>query len=107
MVRRYAMLSAALALTACTTHDVPVASQPGPGRETAAMAAPNFSLRAKEEDEIRAHHLNIGAGSCVVVECPGPDAPVLIADCGSTGGTDADMKKEDVVTYVGGVLGAH
>lgn len=32
-------------------------------------------LRTRQQDELRIHVLNIGTGTCTVVECPGANAP--------------------------------
>lgn len=34
------------------------------------------------ENELRLHFYNIGAGTCILVECPGADARPIIVDCG-------------------------
>ena len=41
------------------------------------------------EDELRVHFYNVGAGTCTLVECPGPNARPIIIDCGNLeGGRD-------------------
>jgi len=57
--------------------------------------------------ELRLHFLNVGAGSCVLVECPGPDAPPMLVDCGSLTATEADMTEDDAKAYIRGVLSQH
>jgi beta-lactamase superfamily II metal-dependent hydrolase len=109
MVRMHVGLSAVLLLAACTdSREVPVLTQSS--RPAAAEMALDGQgpggLPPKSDDEIRAHHLNIGAGTCVIVECPGDGAPLLV-DCGSTGATDDDMNRDDVVAYAAAVFGAH
>ncbi len=110
MVRRVCVgLSAALFLAACSdSREVPVlteASRPATAEMAFDRQDPS-TLPPKADDEIRAHHLNIGAGMCVIVECPGESAPLLI-DCGSTGATDDDMNRDDVLAYAAEVFGAH
>ncbi len=63
-------------------------------------------LAARQEDELRIHFLNVGAGNCAVVECPGPGARSIIVDCGTLndGATADDMSEADVVTYVQNIL---
>lgn len=51
---------------------------------------------------MRVHFLNSGTGACQVVECPG--AAPIIFDCGSTGHSDPDMDREEVVAYVQAIL---
>jgi competence protein ComEC len=65
------------------------------------------ALAPRQQDEIRVHFLNVGAGTCTIVECPGPNASPMIVDCGSTGATDDDLSGDEVVTYVRGILAQH
>jgi competence protein ComEC len=62
------------------------------------------ALTTRQEDELRIHFLNIGAGNCAIVECPGPNAPTIIADCGTLEGASTDMTPADVLTYVQNLL---
>jgi competence protein ComEC len=65
-------------------------------------------LAPRKPDELRIHFLNVGAGTCTLVECPGAtDPPPMIVDCGALAGTAADMKKADARTYVQGILASH
>ena len=64
-------------------------------------------LRARQQGDLRIHFLNIGAGTCTVVECPGANAPPMVIDCGSLGGSDSDMDRAQAATYVQNVLNAH
>ncbi|MCG8468960.1 MAG: hypothetical protein MJB57_12275 [Gemmatimonadetes bacterium] len=64
-------------------------------------------LALRNQDELRVHYLNVGAGTCTIVECPGPDAPPMIIDCGSLEPTSVDMDREDTRDYVRDVLAAH
>ncbi len=64
-------------------------------------------LAPHQPDELRTHFLNIGAGSCAVVECPGSNARPMIVDCGSTGATAVDMDGQQVRTYIRNVLQQH
>lgn len=50
-------------------------------------------------DPIKVHVLNIGAGSCQIVECPDSD-DVLIADCGSMKPSDDDMTRDAIAEYL-------
>jgi beta-lactamase superfamily II metal-dependent hydrolase len=34
------------------------------------------------EERLSIHFLNVGAGACTVIQCPGADAPVMFYDCG-------------------------
>lgn len=64
-------------------------------------------LQEREEDELRIHYLNVGAGTCTIVECPGPDGPPMIIDCGSLGGTPADLDSDGARNYLQNILGKH
>lgn len=64
-------------------------------------------LRARQEDELRIHFLQVGSGSCTVVECPGSDAPPMIVDCGTIHRRDDDLTNAEVSSYVGDVLAQH
>jgi competence protein ComEC len=72
-----------------------------------AWTAVSRALVPRQQDELRIHFLNIGAGTCTVVECPGADAPPMIVDCGSTGATTVDMNAQQTRTYVRDVLSQH
>jgi len=65
------------------------------------------ALVAREENELRVHFLNVGAGSCAVVKCPGSNAHVMIVDCGSTGATANDMNGQQTRTYIQNILAVH
>ena len=39
-------------------------------------------LPERLENELRVHFYNVGAGTCTLVECPGPNARPIIVDCG-------------------------
>lgn len=60
-------------------------------------------LSEKLPGEIRVHSLPVGAGSCHLIECPGPDSDPLVVDCGSTGG--AQMSPEDIEGYLRSAIG--
>jgi beta-lactamase superfamily II metal-dependent hydrolase len=61
-------------------------------------------LAARQEDELRIHILNIGTGTCTVVECPGANAPPMIVDCVSLGRTENDLTETEAATYVQHIL---
>jgi beta-lactamase superfamily II metal-dependent hydrolase len=65
------------------------------------------ALVPPKEDELRIHYLNIGAGTYTVVECPGPNTPPIIVDCGSTGATSVDLDAAQSRTYVRNILSQH
>ncbi len=58
-------------------------------------------------DELRIHFLNVGAGTCTVVECPGQNSPPIIIDCGSRGVTATDLDRDEARAYVQGILNQH
>lgn len=64
-------------------------------------------LAPRREDELRVHFLNIGAGTCTVVECPGPNAAPMIVDCGSSGRSPEDMTPDETRDYIRDILEAH
>ncbi len=64
-------------------------------------------LAAREVDELRIHFLNVGAGTCTVVECPGANSPPMVIDCGSTGATPSDLDSDEARAYVQGILSQH
>ena len=59
---------------------------------------------ALDRPEMLIHFLNTGTGSCAVVECPGPNAPPMIVDCGSMGRTATDKDTTEARTYIKDVL---
>lgn len=64
-------------------------------------------LTDKKKDEIRIHTLPIGAGTCVLVECPGENAAPIMLDCGSFGPssrTNTDMTEVEVKAYIDPIL---
>ena len=72
-----------------------------------ASVVPAQPATPKADDELRAHFLDIGAGSCQVIECPGTPATThpLIVDCGSVAKSQALAKdKTTVQQYVSAVL---
>ena len=62
------------------------------------------AARALRPDLLRFHFLNIGAGSCHVVECPG-STNVIVYDCGQMAPTSDDMTAQQVRDYVRTVIG--
>lgn len=60
---------------------------------------------ATSSSNLVVHYLNIGTGSCQIVECPG-SAPILF-DCGSRGHSAEDMDKEQATHYIQQVLSAN
>jgi beta-lactamase superfamily II metal-dependent hydrolase len=69
------------------------------------LEGPTSPLVAAEKpiNDIRVHSLNVGAGSCHIIECPGNTAPILY-DCGRTTRSDPDMTDAEVISYVRNVL---
>ncbi len=66
------------------------------------------ALGARQQNELRVHFLNVGAGTCTIVECPGANnPPPMIVDCGSMGGTVDDMDRDTARTYIQGILSRH
>ncbi|MCP4471328.1 MAG: hypothetical protein GY815_11700 [Gammaproteobacteria bacterium] len=61
----------------------------------------------RAQNELRLHYINVGAGMCTVVECPGPKAPPMIIDCGTVGLGDNDRNTTRTKKYVKKILDAH
>jgi len=65
-------------------------------------------LAARQENELRIHFLNVGAGTCTLLECPGPgDPPPMIVDCGSLAPTQTDMDADAARDYIQEILSSH
>jgi beta-lactamase superfamily II metal-dependent hydrolase len=62
---------------------------------------------ARAIDELRIHYLNVGSGACTLIECPGPDAPPMVVDCGSVGAFSFDLDGSRAATYIRSVLAGH
>jgi beta-lactamase superfamily II metal-dependent hydrolase len=65
------------------------------------------ALQPREEDELRIHFLDVGAGSCTIIECPGPNAAPMIVDCGANGASEADLSANEARDYIQKVLATH
>ena len=60
----------------------------------------------EDQDELVIHYLNVGAGTCTVVECPGQNAPPMIVDCGSVGRHNG-LTDTQARNYIENVLNNH
>lgn len=58
----------------------------------------------KETHELRFHVLAVGAGSCVVIECPGHESSPIVVDCGSIGRGENGLTAEQLQAYVEPIL---
>ena len=68
------------------------------------LEAPEADLFAlKPVEDLRIHSLNVGAGSCHVIECPGNTSPILY-DCGRTGRSFPDMTDDLAINYVSSIF---
>ena len=56
---------------------------------------------------MKIHSLNVGAGSCHVVECPGPGNEKLVLDCGTVGRTTTSMEEAELAAFGTQVFGAN
>ena len=93
---RAAWLAVALAVAGC--HAV---------REPVALTGMHVeSLPIRDTDTLRVHYLNVGAGMCHVVQCPGTDGTVIVDDCGSTK-ADNGMNAEQTRKYIRDVVQGH
>jgi beta-lactamase superfamily II metal-dependent hydrolase len=72
------------------------ATQPTTESPTTSVAQPTPSVAALSDDQIMdVWMLDVGQGSCVVIDCPDGDRPLLV-DCGSTSGSDRNDREETV-----------
>lgn len=86
------------------------AATPPSVQAAAALATPPAAivLAAKAEDEMRTHFLAVGAGLCTITECPGTGTPnPILYDCGSSGGSVADLDETQAAAYVDAILKAN
>lgn len=61
------------------------------------LLSPTFE---RSPELLKIHSLNIGAGSCHVIQCPGARGQKMIIDCGKVGAAGKnDMSPGDVATY--------
>jgi competence protein ComEC len=60
---------------------------------------PLAPLPAAAADALRVHLLNVGTGSCQILECPDSD-DVLIVDCGSMDGGPSDLNRGAIAGYL-------
>lgn len=77
------------------------------GREgyvSKAWSTVETALAVKAPDELRIHFLAVGAGSCVVIECPGEDAGPLVVDCGTVGRGEGGLTEDQIKAYVDPIL---
>jgi competence protein ComEC len=79
----------------------------GTGFVSKAWTTISQALAPRQLDELRIHFLNIGTGSCAIVECPGSNAPPLIVDCGSTGASEEDLDASETRAYIRNILSQH
>ncbi len=68
-------------------------------------AADARQLSPRGINELRVHTLPVGAGSCHLLECPGPGNELLLYDCGSTEANRARFDLEAVQQYIGAIAG--
>ncbi len=64
-------------------------------------------LPERLENELRVHFYDVGAGTCTLVECPGPNGRPIIVDCGTLDKgqkTDA-ISKQELKTRIRDTLG--
>ena len=64
-------------------------------------------LLPREFDELRIHFLNIGTGTCTVVECPGENASPMIIDCGSLAEGANGLNEDQVKKRIKELLDKH
>lgn len=59
----------------------------------------------KPQNSIRITQVNIGAGLCTVIECPGQQAQVILYDCGSSGRGDTGLTRAQAAAFVNTIRG--
>lgn len=83
----------------------------GKGNAKASAAAPVVfrrtatPLSARRTNELRLHSLPVGAGSCHLLECPGPDAELMLFDCGSTASSKPRFDTDAIRGYIERIAG--
>jgi hypothetical protein len=65
------------------------------------------ALAPRAEDELRIHFLNVGTGSCAVVECPGANAAPMLVDCGALSAAPEDLDGAEARIYIQQILSAN
>ena len=69
-----------------------------PSDEPAPAVVSDFAMDT-DAGFMRIHSLNIGAGSCHIIECPGPGNNVVVFDCGTIDRTPNDMVDQEIADY--------
>ena len=67
-------------------------------------------LQPRQLNELRIHHLPIGAGTCTLIECPGANTSPIMMDCGSFGSqyrSETDMTLTEATDYVERILSSY
>jgi len=67
------------------------------------VESPVDTDKAASED-MKVHILNIGSGSCQIVDCPSSD-DVLVVDCGSMSPSETDLEAAQIKSYFNEVIG--
>lgn len=80
-----------------------ISLQPSPSANV--LMSTRLENRAPRPDLLRVHALNIGAGSCILVECPGSD-DVIVYDCGQMSPSETDLGEDEVRDYFDAVIGS-
>ncbi len=101
MMRRCWLLLVSVSLIAgCTTST----NEPQAESSTVRLSE-NIStslISPNQSNQLRAHFLDVGIGSCQILEC-GTTAAIVV-DCGEAGNSDATMQKQDVMHYADDLL---
>ena len=56
---------------------------------------------------MKIHSLNGGAGSCHIVECPGPGNDRIVYDCGTVDATQTSMQEAEIAQFGNGIFNAN
>lgn len=95
------------AVTTTVPQPIVVNGMDGPAFPNSVLRQQSLNIRKAPvgADGLRVHALNIGAGTCVLVECPGSD-DILMYDCGSMKATESDLDRDEAKAYVDRIVGS-
>lgn len=79
-------------------------ARPPDAPESVFMAHALREAAPGQTDPFRVHALNIGAGTCALLECPNSD-DVVVYDCGQMAPSDTDLTADQIRDYYNAVAG--
>lgn len=108
-ISSYMALALGSIIVGCTTMDRVPDDQYNPRIDAVLSSAQVPTLKSRppiaaniamnQAGSMSIHALNVGAGSCHIIECPGPENDVIVYDCGTIDRTPNDMTSADVSAY--------